>query len=98
MRYNAIPVELCEIISEKYPTLNFEIYNFYNYSNVAYGLMHKWDDQSVHDWECKQWEIMGIDKDEYPNEYSRYKRELMTKEYISNQNFDDRIKLQLIQN
>lgn len=94
MRYNSIPTELCEIISNKYPNLNFELYSYYNYSKYTYDMTHKKDDDSVHKWEKTQWKLMNIDPNEYPNEYNRYDIELM--KYIDTSKFDSRIKLKLI--
>lgn len=93
MRYNSIPSELCDIIGRKYPKLDFEIYNFYNYSNYTYSLTHNKDDLSVHNWEKSQWDLMGIKKDDYPEEYNRYDRPLLTTDDINRLNVDNRIKL-----
>lgn len=96
MRYNSIPTELCEVISNTYPSLDFEIFNFYNYSNYTYGLTHQKNDLSVHNWEKSQWEIMGIDKEKFPEEYNRYDRKLLTEEEIGNMSFDKRIHLKRV--
>lgn len=98
MRYNSIPIELCEIISNRYPSLNFEIYNYYNYSNYTYNITISKDDISVHNWEKKQWGIMGIDKDVYPEEYNRYDRKLLTEDDINSLSYDSRIKMKRIIN
>lgn len=94
MRYNSIPNELCELLSRKYTSLNFEIYSYYNYSNYTYDMTHTKDDQGVHNWEKNQWEVMGIDISKYPEEYNRYDRELLKD--IDINSFDSRIKLTLI--
>lgn len=94
MRYNSIPVELCKVISDKYPSLNFDIYSYYNYSRYTYSLTHNRDDISVHNWEKSQWEIMGIDANKYPEEYERYDRPLLKD--IDKIEYDQRIKLKLI--
>ena len=96
MRYNAIPTELCEVISKKHPSLDFEIFNFYNYSKYTYDLTKKKDDEAVHNWEKNQWEVMGININEYPEEYARYDRKLLTEEDINNTQFDKRIHLKLV--
>lgn len=94
MRYNSIPTELCKIISDKYPNLNFEIFSYYNYSKYTYDMTNDKDDISVHNWEKTQWDIMGIDPTEYPEEYNRYNRELLRD--FDNSTFDNRIKMMLI--
>lgn len=76
MRYNDIPNELCRVIEETHPNLNFEIHSFVNYSPYTYNMTHKKDDNSVHEWEMEQWRVMGIDEEKNPNEFLRYKKPL----------------------
>jgi hypothetical protein len=77
MRYNSVPVELCEAIEAAYPDLNFNIYSFIDYSPYTYGMTHEHTDDSVHAWEMKQWEIMGITRESHPEEFERYERPLL---------------------
>jgi hypothetical protein len=90
MRYNAVPNELCEVIQEKYPNLDFEIHSYINYSPYTYSMTHQKDDNSVHEWEMEQWRVMGMSEEKNPSEFERYKRPFA--EGLTN-NYPDKIKL-----
>lgn len=90
MRYNSIPNELCKVVEEKYPNLDFELHSFVNYSPYTYNMTHKRDDNSVHEWEMYQWREMGISEESHPEEFERYKRPLL--EGLFNEN-EKRIKI-----
>lgn len=90
MRYNSIPNELCKVVEEKYPNLDFELHSFVNYSPYTYNMTHKRDDNSVHEWEMYQWRAMGISEESHPEEFERYKRPLL--EGLFNEN-EKRIKI-----
>jgi len=85
MRYNSVPNELCEAIKEAYPKLNFEIHAYLNYSPYTYSMTHKHTDQSVHDWEMNQWEVMGMTKETNLEEFERYEKPLFGN-LVSNHN------------
>ena len=90
MRYNDVPNELCEVIQEKYPNLDFEIHSYINYSPYTYSMTHQKDDNSVHEWEMEQWRVMGMSEEKNPNEFERYKRPFS--EGLTN-NYPDKINL-----
>ena len=90
MRYNAIPNELCRVIEETHPNLDFAIHSFINYSPYTYSMTHNKDANSVHEWEMEQWRVMGINEEKNPNEFNRYKRPLG--ESVINEN-PNRIKI-----
>jgi hypothetical protein len=87
LRYNSIPYELCEVISNKYKNLNFEIYNSINISDWTISVTKNKTHQHAIEWEIENLRFMRFDEDKYPDEYNRYYRPLDIKSK------DERIKI-----
>ena len=87
LRYNDIPYKLEKIISEKYPMLDFNIYVAINFSSeIKQSVLHK-TEEAVKKFDISYLEYLNISKDEYPEEYERYEKEIDTN------NISSRIKI-----
>lgn len=93
MRYNSIPYELCNIISEKYPNLDFEIHTFINYTPYTYSMTNEHTIESVHNWEKIQLRLMGINEENHPEEFERYSKPMIDKDFKP---YDNRIKIHFL--
>jgi hypothetical protein len=74
LRYNDIPYTLENIILEKYPKLNFNIYVAVNYSNEFINLLLNKTIEGAKKFDVSYLEYLNISKDEYKEEYERYSK------------------------
>jgi hypothetical protein len=72
LRYNSIPSELCDLLSEKYENLNFEIHTYMGISDWTIGITKGKTVKSAIEWEIENLVFMRFDKDKYSYEYDKY--------------------------
>lgn len=72
VRYNAIPNELEQILSQQYPYLDFTIYCWTTFSIDIVRATRKQSFEGARDFDIAYLEYMKIDRKENPEEYNRY--------------------------
>jgi len=79
-RYNAIPYELVDIIKEKYPNLNFKVNTIIDFGRHTVDCLITNTPEASKEYEMDYLRYMNITENEYPEEFSRYRNELITKD------------------
>ena len=84
-RYNSIPYELVETIKSKYPNLKFKINSIVDFGpHTLNALIHNNIDGGKAQ-EIDYLKYMGVDENEYPEEYNRFAVEFINKNNQTNE-------------
>jgi len=70
--YNGVPNKLDEVISKKYPELNFTIYCWTKFTPFIISQMINSSIEGVCNFEIEYLRYMNIDRDTFPDEYDRF--------------------------
>jgi hypothetical protein len=81
LRYNSIPYKLIDIIKNKYPKLNFVIHCAINYSNESLNISLKKNKEGIKEFDIEYLKYLNISKEQYPEEYERYEKNMNKEEY-----------------
>ena len=84
-RYNSSPTELLEIIKRKYPNLKFKINTIVDFGRHTVDCLITKTADSSKEYEMDYLKYMNITEDEYPEEFARYRNELITEDSVKDE-------------
>ena len=78
LRYNDIPCKLETVLKTHYPTLNYNIHVLIKHSSESLNLTRTKNAEGLNNFEKAYLAYMNIQETEYPEEYSRFNKEIDT--------------------